>query len=57
MIEQKDAEKLGKFDRAGEGKEKNKNLTQRAERTPRPGRGKRRAQRREEKADSSLRSE
>jgi pseudouridine synthase len=50
MIEQKEAEKLGKFEKSGEGKGKNKNLTQRAQRTQR-------TQRREEKADSSLRSE
>ncbi len=49
MIEQKEAEKLKKFE-GGEGKERNKNLTQRAQRTQR-------ARRREEKTDSSLRSE
>ena len=48
MIEQKEAEKLRKFEKNGHGNgERNKNLTQRAQRT----------QRREEKAASSLRSE
>ena len=48
LIEQKEAEKLRKFEKSGQGNgERNKNLTQRAQRT----------QKREEKADSSLRSE
>jgi hypothetical protein len=41
MIEQKEAEKLRKFEMGGEGKEKNKNFTQRpqrAQRTQRRGR-------------------
>jgi 23S rRNA pseudouridine2605 synthase len=46
MVEQKEAEKLRKFEKGEEGKGKNKNLTQRAPRTQR-------TQRREEKADSS----
>jgi hypothetical protein len=50
MIEQKEAEKLRKFENGGEGREKNRNSTQRAQRTQR-------SRRREEKADSSLRSE
>jgi len=50
MIEQKEAETLGKFEKSGEGKEKDKNLTPRAQRTQR-------TRRRGEKADSSLRSE
>jgi pseudouridine synthase len=51
LIEQKEAERLRKFDKSGQGNgERNKNLTQRARRTQR-------TQRREEKADSSLRSE
>ncbi len=51
LIEQKDAEKLRKFEKSGQGnEERSKNLTQRAQRTQR-------TQRREEKADSSLRSE
>ncbi len=54
MIEQKEAEKLRKSEKDREGKEKNRNLTQRA---PRPAQGERRTRRREEKADSSLRSE
>ncbi len=49
MIEQKEAEKLRKFDAGGEGKEKDRNFTQRAQRTPPPGRGERRTQRREKK--------
>src|SRR6266480_2664888 len=48
LLEQKEAEKLRKFEKGGQGNgERNKNLTQRAQRT----------QRREEKAASSLRSE
>ncbi len=35
LIEQKEAEKLRKFEKDGEGKEKNKNFTQRAQRTQR----------------------
>jgi 16S rRNA U516 pseudouridylate synthase RsuA-like enzyme len=50
MIEQKEAEKLRKFEKSGEGREKSKNLTQSSQRAQR-------ARRREEKADSSLRSE
>jgi 23S rRNA pseudouridine2605 synthase len=50
MIEPKEAEKLRKFEKGEEGKGKSKNLTQRAPRTQK-------TQRREEKADSSLRSE
>ncbi len=55
MIEQKEAEKLGKFEKAGkkdEGRdgERKENLTQRTQRAQR-------TRRREEKADSSLRSE
>jgi pseudouridine synthase len=50
MIEQKEAETLGKFEKSGERKEKDKNLTPRAQRTQR-------TRRRGEKADSSLRSE
>jgi hypothetical protein len=50
MIEQKEAEKLQKFEKSAEAKGKNHNLRQRAGRTQR-------TQRREEKADSSLRSE
>src|SRR6266853_1118998 len=50
MIEQKEAETLGKLEKSGEGKEREKNLTQRAQRTQR-------TRRRGEKADSSLRSE
>ncbi len=51
LIEQKDAKKLRKFEKSGQGnEERSKNLTQRAQRTQR-------TQRREEKADSSLRSE
>ncbi len=51
LIEQKEAEKLRKFEKSGQGNgERSKNLTQRTPRTQR-------TQRREEKADSSLRSE
>jgi pseudouridine synthase len=51
LIEQKEAERLRKFEKSGQGNgERNKNLTQRAQRTQR-------TQRREEKADSSLPSE
>jgi hypothetical protein len=52
LIEQKDAEKLGKFEKSGK-EERKGNLTQRAQRAQ----GAQRTQRREEKADSSLRSE
>ncbi len=51
MIEQKEADKLRKFEKCGEGKEKNKNLTQRAQSAQRTQR------RNQRKADSSLRSE
>jgi hypothetical protein len=51
LIEQKEAEKLRKFEKSGQDKrERTKNLTPRAERI-------RRTHKREEKADSSLRSE
>jgi 23S rRNA pseudouridine2605 synthase len=50
MIEQKEAERLWRFEKGAEAKGRNQNLTQRAPRTQR-------TQRREEKADSSLRSE
>jgi hypothetical protein len=50
MIEPKEAERLRKFEMSGHEKEKTKDLTQRSQRAQRP-------RRREEKADSSLRSE